>query len=124
MGVRTAERITGVSIPSLRINSEYIGCGRHALRCKQEASQSAEKRHHYLVPSSAFLWQLCVFNPEFEGALSLVLFPFVNSQHPRCSPDVHRRWRRTIPAPQCSATGSTRRAAPDGESDDSSPRPG
>src|SRR5712672_4578221 len=109
MGVRTAERITGVSMPSLRIKSEYIGCGRHALRCKRGKPKRRER-----APYIGAL--LCV-------SLSLVLFPFVNSQHPRCSPDVHRRWHRIILAPQCSATGSTHQAAPDGESDDSSPRP-
>src|SRR6267142_2603056 len=124
MGVRTAERITSVSIPSLRIKSEYIGCGRHALRCKREASQAAGRGHHYVGALLCVSLATLRLYPESKGALSLVLFPFVNSQHPRCSPDVHRRWHRIILAPQCSATGSTRRAAPDGESDGSSPRLG
>src|SRR5579864_8844667 len=35
MGVRTAERITDVSMESLRIRYKYIGCGAQALRCEK-----------------------------------------------------------------------------------------
>src|SRR6266436_9082755 len=35
MGVRTAERITGVSMEGLRSKQHYIGCGRQALRCEK-----------------------------------------------------------------------------------------
>jgi hypothetical protein len=33
--VRTAERITGVSMEDLRGKQHYIGCGRQALRCEK-----------------------------------------------------------------------------------------
>jgi hypothetical protein len=46
MGVRTAERITGVSMRDLRGKQHYIGCGRLALRCgnAKALTQSARRR--------------------------------------------------------------------------------
>src|SRR5579864_3320498 len=109
MGVRTAERITDVSMESLRIRYKYIGCGAQALRCEKCKPKHGGvcPTHPEDTPKERPLPSISDTSARYVFLVSTGLNG-ISLPRRQYSPGFHRRSGRTTQAPQYPASGNKR----------------